>query len=67
MRWAIKLSALRYVVKHLPGERKVWADMLTRWAVKNPAQVQAFSVTRVKALMVLKSVQERTKNSVCKV
>lgn len=34
MRWAIKLSAFRYVVEDLPGERNVWADMLTRWAVQ---------------------------------
>ena len=29
MRWALKLSAFHYVVEHLPGERNVWADMLT--------------------------------------
>ncbi len=34
MRWALKLSAYRYIIEHLPGERNVWADMLTRWAVK---------------------------------
>ena len=34
MRWALKLSAFRYVVEHISGERNVWADMLTRWAVK---------------------------------
>ena len=25
MRWAIKLSAFRYVIEHLPGENNVWA------------------------------------------
>ncbi|CDF33987.1 unnamed protein product [Chondrus crispus] len=34
MRWALKLSACLYVIEHLPGERHVWADLLTRWAVK---------------------------------
>ena len=37
MRWAIKLSAFRYVVVHLPGDQNVWEDMLTRWAV-NPVR-----------------------------
>lgn len=30
MRWALKLSVFRYVIEHVPGERNVWADMLTR-------------------------------------
>ena len=34
LRWAIKLSAFKYVVEHIPGELNVWADMMTRWAVK---------------------------------
>ena len=33
MRWAIKLSAFRYLMIHLPGDQNVWADMLTRWGV----------------------------------
>ena len=31
MRWALKLSAFRYVIEHVAGEKNVWADMLTRW------------------------------------
>ena len=49
MRWAMKLSAYRYVVEHLAGERNVWADMLTRWAVKPHADVQA-ATAAVKSL-----------------
>lgn len=41
MRWALKLSAFRYVVEHLPGERNVWADMLTRWAVGTNSGIRA--------------------------
>ncbi len=33
MRWPQKLSAYTYVIEHLHGERNVWADTLTRWAV----------------------------------
>ena len=50
MRWALKLSAYRYVVEHLAGERNVWADMLTRWAVRTADTVKAKSVA-AKALM----------------
>ena len=41
MRWALKLSEFRYVVEHFPGERNIWADMLTRWAVKPRNKVSA--------------------------
>ena len=51
MRWAIKLSAFRYVVEHLPGERNVWADMLTRWAVYPKSSVCTDKVGRLKSLM----------------
>ena len=51
MRWAIKLSAFRYVVEHLPGERNVWADMLTRWAVYPKSSVSTDKVGRIKSLM----------------
>lgn len=32
MRWAIMLSAYRYVIEHVPGERIVWTDILSLWA-----------------------------------
>ena len=51
MRWALKLSAFRYIVEHLPGERKAWDDMLTRWAVNPTNSVSAFKVLRSKSLM----------------
>ena len=51
MRWAIKLSAFRYVIEHLPGEINVWADMLTRWAVSPKRKVDATKVLRAKLLM----------------
>ena len=52
MRWAIKLSAFRYVVEHLPGQRNVWADMLTRWAVYPKSSVAIDKAGRLKSLMV---------------
>ena len=51
MRWAIKLSAFRYVIEHLPGELNVWADMLTRWAVSPKRKVDATKVLHDKSLM----------------
>jgi len=51
MRWAIKLSAFRYIVEHLPGERNVWADMLTRWAVQPRTSVNAKRVAAIKSLI----------------
>lgn len=34
MRWALKLSALRYAVGNLAGALSAWADLLTRWVVR---------------------------------
>ena len=33
MRWAIKLTAFKYVIEHIPGEQNYWADLLSRWGV----------------------------------
>jgi Integrase zinc binding domain/RNase H-like domain found in reverse transcriptase len=35
MRWALRLCAFRYVIHHVPGGANVWADLLTRWAVRS--------------------------------
>ena len=40
--WALKLSAYRFVIEHLPGERNLWADLLMRWAVKSRIRVKCF-------------------------
>jgi hypothetical protein len=36
IRWALKLSTLRYTIEHVPGDQNLWPDLLTRWAA--PAQ-----------------------------
>ena len=51
MRWAIKLSAFRYVIEHLPGDRNIWADMLTRWAATTKSNINSNRVGRLKSLM----------------
>ena len=51
MRWAIKLSAFRYVIEHLPGDRNIWADMLTRWAVRPKSFVSTKNIGRFKSLV----------------
>lgn len=52
MRWALKLSAFRYIVEHIPGEKNVWADMLTRWAVKECSAIKPYKNSSLKALLV---------------
>ena len=52
MRWAIKLSAFRYVIEHMPGERNVWTDNLTRWAVEPARAVSPKGNVSLKALMI---------------
>lgn len=31
MRWALRLSASKYVMEFIPGENNLWADNVTRW------------------------------------
>eukprot|EP00171_Calliarthron_tuberculosum_P001247 IDg1247t1 len=47
MRWAIKLSGFRYVVEHIPGDKNVWADMLTRWVVRPTNSINGESMLRL--------------------
>jgi len=47
MRWALKLSGYRYVIEHLAGERNVWADILTRWAVKPNTRVNTVKLSKL--------------------
>lgn len=51
MRWALKPSAFRYVIEHVPGESKIWADMLTRWVVKATSKVVTLKNVSLKALL----------------
>lgn len=52
MRWDLKLSAFRYIIEHVPGEKNVWADILTRWAVQPKNIVTPTGVGKLCALMV---------------
>jgi len=47
LRWALKLSGYRYVIDHLSGERNVWADILTRWAVKPRVGVKSAKLSKL--------------------
>ena len=51
-RWALKLNAYRFVIEHLPGVRKVWADMLTRWAVQPRSASKSTNQLKLQCLMV---------------
>ena len=50
-RRALKLSAFHYFVEHLPGERNVVADMLTRREVQSNTTEDATKIPRAKSLM----------------
>lgn len=52
MRWALKRSAFRYVIEHVSGQRNVWADMLTHWAITPKHKVQAPRLPALKSMMV---------------
>ena len=51
MRWAVKLSAFIYVIEHLGGELNVWADLFTRWTVRDRDSVRVSKLRKLKALM----------------
>ncbi len=51
MRRAIKLNDFRYVVKHLPGEGNVWADMLTRCAECPKSSIDTKQIGQLKSLI----------------
>lgn len=45
----LTLSAFCYVIEHIPSEKNVWADMLTRWVVQPRNKVKPSG--SIKALM----------------
>ncbi len=48
-RWAVKMIQYRYTIEHVPGERNLWADLLSRWGVKAKGRTTT-SVKGIKAL-----------------
>lgn len=59
LRWALKLSGYRYVIEHIEGERNVWADMLTRWAVKPRDRVKVSKLGRLMYAPITPSSQDQ--------
>jgi len=59
MRWALKLSAYRYVIEHLPGDRNVWADILTRWGVKPCGSVNTAKIAKLMYAPICPSASEK--------
>ena len=51
MRWVIKLSAFRYVIEHLPGDRNVWADMPTLSTVVPKSNINSNRLRKLKSLI----------------
>lgn len=38
-RWALKLSSTRYTIEHVHGDDNHWADMVSRWPVRDDIEV----------------------------
>ena len=47
MRLALKLGGYRYVIEHLARDRNVWADILTRWAVRPNVSSKRLRISRL--------------------
>lgn len=45
--WALPLAAYRQVIEHVPGDRSVWVDLLTRWAAKTQKPTGRAKITRL--------------------
>ncbi|OWZ03396.1 LOW QUALITY PROTEIN: hypothetical protein PHMEG_00024881 [Phytophthora megakarya] len=39
--WVIRLCGLRYTIEFIPGENNVWADIVSRWHVRDQVSVAA--------------------------
>ena len=59
MQWALKLSAFRYVIEHLAGERNVWADMFSRWAVQLNRKLSALKLNSLLVAPITPSIDSR--------
>ncbi|KAG6616303.1 uncharacterized protein IUM83_03561 [Phytophthora cinnamomi] len=40
-RWAMRLCGLHYIIEHIPGEKNVWADIVSRWHAREIVAVAA--------------------------
>lgn len=46
LRWARKLSELRYTIEHIDGVHNVWSDMLSRWIGAHPSTTIPVKIVR---------------------
>jgi hypothetical protein len=44
--WAVTLHAFHFLIRHIPGELNVCADMLSRWAAPQHAEIARVAKTR---------------------
>ncbi|KAG3090540.1 hypothetical protein PI125_g17674 [Phytophthora idaei] len=51
-RWAMRLCGLHYTIGHIPGEKNVWADIISRWRVREALTVAAVRTRRQHATAV---------------
>ncbi|KAG3060767.1 hypothetical protein PI125_g24834 [Phytophthora idaei] len=51
-RWAMRLCGLHYTIEHIPGEKNVWADIISRWHPREIVRVAAVRTRRQQAVAV---------------
>ncbi|GMF18369.1 unnamed protein product [Phytophthora fragariaefolia] len=56
-RWAMIITAYRYVIEHVHGDENVWADLLSRWGTSAPTNVAR---ARMRTLLVVNRVSPLT-------
>ncbi|GMF36941.1 unnamed protein product [Phytophthora fragariaefolia] len=61
LRWALRISCLRYPIEHIDGKRNLWADIVSRWKPGNaeigPARMLV-KVARIAALSRIRPMQD---------
>ncbi|GMF52091.1 unnamed protein product [Phytophthora fragariaefolia] len=45
-RWAMRLCGLHYTIEHIPGEKNVWADIVSRWHAREIVAVATVQTRR---------------------
>ena len=46
-RWALALMGYNYIIEHIPGEKNLWADLLSRWGLPSRTMcIKNFPVVR---------------------
>lgn len=60
LRWALRISCLRYTIEHVDGDSNVWADIVSRWTSEPEAslRVRAARIEVAQPLSQLRPLQD---------